>query len=741
MKEKMQQPIHVNRLLLFISIVLGYTQFVFEKKFNIGLNLWNDIDHIKRIFIWMFYFISQLGTPLLVMIIGNGLLSIDIENIGIEKYYKKIFIPFLAIAEMWIIIHHIVWCLCNHMLFYSRDLIFEMLFIRNDANPNNWVLLPIIGLGMLLPAIKYFCDKTPRNILFGIGLVYLFAIFWVPNLNMIYNIWGLNYFYNPQWSQMIFLSPVAIYFIGGYILNNFHLLGQVKTVYLLLCSGVLFCLTVGIQIYSYINGFEYEITYGFAGILGISLCIWEVVKRYKENNLVISKIEKMIPAYGICLNIWLAGFPIVNICEKITNKFFGGLSVTYLVAYIAFIIVWKISEKELEKWYVQSKFKYMNLDEKINYGLEKIFLAALGIYIFREVLCSSLIDEIPGWSAILYSVKHVALALAVIKIYIDISIGKYDKKEILIKGVITALLFWGTFYSKNTDLYTVWIMIMAAKDIDFSKICEMSFKILAAVCLVVIATCLLGITEDLLMIRANGTVRRCFGFKFPTIIANNFMHLMIMYIYYKKEQFDYRKGIIFLIINGILFYYTDTKSAFLMGIVVLIVTLVLKYKETTLRRNLLLKKYFAIILPVSALSIVVATYMYDRTQQFWLLLNHLVTGRLGLGKEAFRSYGISMWGNEIRWITIDPRVIQTEQYNYVDSSFVQMIVNFGVIAFIIFVLLGIYIMSKAIHKHDIWCEFLFTIIILHSILDPQYFWLYLNVFLFYSCAEIKEKTV
>ena len=91
MKEKMQQPIHANRLLLFISIVLGYTQFVFEKKFNIGLNLWNDIDHIKRIFIWMFYFISQLGTPLLVMIIGNGFLSIDIENIGIEKYYKKIF--------------------------------------------------------------------------------------------------------------------------------------------------------------------------------------------------------------------------------------------------------------------------------------------------------------------------------------------------------------------------------------------------------------------------------------------------------------------------------------------------------------------------------------------------------------------------------------------------------------------------------------------------------------------------
>lgn len=743
MKDKTQQPIHMNRLLLFISVTLVYMQFVIDKEFNIDSNLWNDVDHIKSFFILMMYFISQLGKPLLVMIVGNEFLRIDIENIGIEKYYKRIFAPFLAMAEVWIIIYHIVWCVCNHMLFYSRDLIFEMLFIRNDANPDNWLLLPIIGLGMLLPAIKYFCDKMPKNILFGIGLVYLFAIFWIQNLNMVYNIWGFEYFYNSQWSQMIFLSPAVIYFVSGYLLNKFHLLKQVKTTYLLLGSAVLFGLTTGIQSYSYSNGYDYEITYEFASVLGISFCMWEVVNRYKGSNLVVSKIEKVIPTYRDCLNIWLAGFPIANLCEKIANKVFDGLSVVYLAAYILFIAVWQISEKKIEKWYAQSKFKCKSLDEKIDYGLEAIFYAALSIYIFREVLCSSLLDEMSGWSAILYSVKHVALSLAGIKIYIDISLGKYSKKEILIKGVITALLFWGTFYSRNTDLYTVWIMIMAAKNIDFSEICKISFRILAAVCLMVIAAHLFGITENLLMVRTNGTVRRCFGFKFPTIIANNFMHLMVMYIYYKKEQFDYKKGIIFLTINGILFYYTDTKSAFMIDIMLLIMAFILKYKGIVLRESLLLKRCFVAILPVSALGIVAVTYLYDKSRGFWQLLNRLVTGRLGLGKEAFCSYGVSLWGHEIRWIAIDPRIVQTEPYNYVDSSFVQLIVNFGVVAFIIFVLLGIYIMCKAIRKHDIWCEVLFTIIILHSILDPQYFWLYLNVFLFYSCARVASygKTV
>lgn len=729
---------YIRRLLLFASIILIYVQYAIEKNFNMGLGLWKNVNYIKKILLWTIYFISQLGNPLFVMTIGSLFLDVDIENIGIENYYKKIFVPFLVMTESWIVIYHVVWCLCNHMLFYSRDLLFEMLFIRNDANPNKWILLPLIGLGMLLPALKGFYVKAPMNILLGIGIAYLFAAFWVPNLNVIYSIWELNYFYNSQWNQIILLSPVVVYFFAGYTLNNFNVLTKVKTVYLLLCGFVLFCLTLGIQAYSYIKGLEYEITYEFATVLGISMCIWEVVKRHRGNNLIISKIEKRIPTYRNCLNIWFAGFPLVNICGKITNKFENKAWIMYLAAYIVFVMAWQMCGEKIEKCRCWIKFKCLDTKEKINYVLEKTFLVALGIYIFREVYCTSLIDEFPGWSAILYNVKHIALALAALKIYADIIAGEYEKKEILIKSIVTALLFWGTFYSENTDLYTVWIMIMAAKNVDFQKICEVALKILAVACLTVVAVCLLGVTENILMIRSNGVARMCLGFKFPTIIANNFMHFIVVYVYCRREKLDFRDGIILLVVNGVLFWLTNTKSAFLIGIMVLIGAYTLKYKENCIKNNLLLKHLFSLLLPISALGIVVATYMYDGTKQFWMVLNRFVTGRLGLGKEAFNLYGASPWGNQIRWIAIDPRIIQTEPYNYVDSSFVQMIVNFGVVAFAIFVLLGIYTMNKAIHKQDTWCEFLFAIIILHSILDPQYFWLYLNAFLFYSCAKARN---
>ena len=109
---------------------------------------------------------------------------------------------------------------------------------------------------------------------------------------------------------------------------------------------------------------------------------------------------------------------------------------------------------------------------------------------------------------------------------------------------------------------------------------------------------------------------------------------------------------------------------------------------------------------------------------------------MSLGHSGFQNYGIRLWGQQIVWSA--GSLNEELAYNYVDSSYVQMLLNFGPII-LEMVLAGAVTVGIALtKKKDTYLLLVLTIIAAHTTFDPQLMWIGYNTFvMMYSYIETK----
>ena len=122
-------------------------------------------------------------------------------------------------------------------------------------------------------------------------------------------------------------------------------------------------------------------------------------------------------------------------------------------------------------------------------------------------------------------------------------------------------------------------------------------------------------------------------------------------------------------------------------------------------------------------------------------LNKILNERLDLANSAIDKYGINLFGREIEWIGGNNIYSEVKlPYNYVDSSFLQYILTFGIIYIVLVCLLYTYMGFKANKQKDVVLSFIFIVIIGHSMFDPQMMWLDYTPFLLYFLAGTEKKS-
>ena len=118
------------------------------------------------------------------------------------------------------------------------------------------------------------------------------------------------------------------------------------------------------------------------------------------------------------------------------------------------------------------------------------------------------------------------------------------------------------------------------------------------------------------------------------------------------------------------------------------------------------------------LSISLGTvYLYNVGSGISYYLNIALTGRLQLASMAWYKYGITLFGQKISWIT-QSQWLSELRYDYVDSSFLNILFNYGIVI-LISIVLGFYLLSfHRIAKSSYYTAML-LILTLHCIYDPQ----------------------
>lgn len=359
--------------------------------------------------------------------------------------------------------------------------------------------------------------------------------------------------------------------------------------------------------------------------------------------------------------------------------------------------------------------------------IENIFLISVFLLSSMYVLRLAYNYPFPQYNLVLLLFRITSYILVLFTFVLNIFNGIYTKQNIFLILLLGTYLLYVSLESRIFGFITYYIYIVTGKDVDYKKIIIAAFFGISLSAVIILILCYFEIIEDHIF-SLNFRNRHGLGFNW----ANNFpailMYLTLYLIYIRKTKFGIKEMLILIPLNIFSFVMTDTKSPFFYTaisiIIVLILNLNVKYRKFLGIYNILLLSTPIIF----SLIVILLSLYYDPNILFMNRLNSILSGRLRLGHSAITSYGFSLFPKHIIFIGGEPKDLSL--YNFVDSSFLYILINFGAIFYFLVISLLEYFAINIIAKKDIYMCLIFLVIVFHSVFDHELLDLAFNYFLF-----------
>lgn len=351
---------------------------------------------------------------------------------------------------------------------------------------------------------------------------------------------------------------------------------------------------------------------------------------------------------------------------------------------------------------------------------EFIFFIALAIYMLAKTIeLSTAFSEISYMPQVMKLLRYTSYIIVFIKLIYD---SIYVETEFVKIILIFCLLGLVSLSVSNNILFCSFFFIVAARNISLSKLIYVTFWIQISLTLAIVLASQVGIISDWVY-DIEGRNRHSLGYIYPSYIASIFFYMTLTYIFIRKEKLKLLEIAIIELINCLVFLLTDSKTSFALASVVLIVLWIIKFYRKQLKNNFISKIIYVYSVFVIAIISILACLFYNNENSLFVKLNAFVNNRLFMGHNALLEYGLSLFGKKIQWIgygglghTISK--LQGE-YNFVDCSYVKILLDYGSIFFII-MLTGYAIVSyRAIKKKDRYLCLCILFMCIYSIIEPR----------------------
>lgn len=352
-----------------------------------------------------------------------------------------------------------------------------------------------------------------------------------------------------------------------------------------------------------------------------------------------------------------------------------------------------------------------------------LFLGIYFIYLIVQLL-STLNTSFGVPKAINYVIVSLFVSLFLLK--------KYNSKVVINNIVLLGLVGIVALQTNNETFFiTSYLIIVASSFVDFKKIMWLHAITLSIFMLVTFLLYKIGILNEInyTTFQRGDTIRYTMGYTYTSFMPNFFFHLTLIYIYLRTRINLIEVGVI-LALNQYIYIYTDTKSAYYLTVIVVILSyLYIRFNLS----NYISKKIIKFTYFVTMLYFVIVptwlSYIYDPNIEWHYELNRFLTSRISLGSTAIERYGLPLFGEDVEWIVLEKAWLLRD-YFYVDSSSLNMYVSFGIIFSLIVYILFYKVTSRQIveGKNPVFFV-LMLILLIHSSFDPQFFEIRYNPFI------------
>ena len=383
------------------------------------------------------------------------------------------------------------------------------------------------------------------------------------------------------------------------------------------------------------------------------------------------------------------------------------------------------------------------VSEYINDNFKKrVFEAAYIIFLFVTIMSYSLYGYMDTLQPVFSLLRKTSFLLIMLKLLMDLCTHEFSVRELIFIGIVGCVFLLSAYITGNRGLLVYWAFIVGAGNYDYRSIIRISLIVHLIALAITVLSCYAGIIDNIIYYRDLGAltgVRESLGFLFTTESTNMFFYTALMWIYYRREQIHPAEWLIIAAIIIFLYLKTDTKNATAWGFIALAGSVVLKYSSKLRTYHSWYTVVGVMIVPLLAAFIIAVSYNYDGGIAWMASLNEIINQRLVLAKSGFDTYGIKLFGQFIIW---NGGAQWTEVYNYVDSSYVQILLNFGPIVFGLIIAGAIALGVRIGQKKDSYLLLVIVMIAIHSTFDPQLVWAGYNSFVMaYSYFKLRDSGI
>ncbi|MBR1892679.1 MAG: polysaccharide biosynthesis C-terminal domain-containing protein, partial [Lachnospiraceae bacterium] len=318
------------------------------------------------------------------------------------------------------------------------------------------------------------------------------------------------------------------------------------------------------------------------------------------------------------------------------------------------------------------------------------------------------------------------------------------------------VLLYGLVYVVNRNEFSgyghmVLLAFMTAGCIgmEYNKILKHWIYVVGAVILITFAAASIGAAENLVYYAGGRrlTLRGALGVCYPTDCAAWIcFYMMILWVAFKKIPDIVMIAIAFTG-YGFVRVYCDGKCSALCILLFIAVIAYRIFEDKIIEKRGVLKwvkkvtdLLVYISVPTGAAAMTILAYMYGKEKHIAVKIDDKIDKRVGLSWAAIKEYGFKPFGTNFDMSGAGQSIVgDWNKYNYLDSSYINILIRYGYILAIVLLVMWFFVIRKAIRLNDRRMLLVMAVIAVHSF-EEQHFaeFLYNPMVAMFLCDFVKS---
>lgn len=349
-----------------------------------------------------------------------------------------------------------------------------------------------------------------------------------------------------------------------------------------------------------------------------------------------------------------------------------------------------------------------------NVTISKLFFYIAYVILLFKTICP-LLDI---WKEISEILTFIEIMLLCMCILIQ---TRYYKVKVAI--VIVSTLFiavYSYFITNDSIMLLLLLFIYAAKNICLENFMKIDVKLkIVFLCLNIFFVCM-GLVENIINYRPDGSIRRTFGFASANSFGGVILSICLELVYINRNRLNNLTYLKIILVTLLLFIFCDSRSSEI-SLILLCVLLVFYKKKIYLKKIL---PYLMIIFTILTFFLV---YLYGIGNGVAIYLDELFSTRIMIIYNFLNDYNIGLWGNHI----ISPD-IWIGYITTLDNVYAYLIINQGIILYIIIIVINFILMKRTIKDKNNILVAILIVTSIYGLMERTILFIPFNVFMLFA---------